>query len=268
MNRILCLVVIILIAASAVQAAWMPVGTSSGGVAVYYNTLAQGPLAENPYNQAYLRAQFNNSMSLINGAAFAFDPLLGSPALFNDLGQFGFDLVVQAPTSNGNVPTPTLYAYDNGDNSISGRVLAGPVAWAINDYKANSGGSGPANPLAVVINSLLRGGSGTCSIDNVVPIVGGYQVTFSATLISDGIYHWYNPLFIDGPMSAYPGPGGEYWSGNFRAGGTLTYLVANDSTAGMDFYAGNILIEAEVVPEPATMVLLGLGGLFLRRRMA
>jgi len=258
--------VMVLLVASTAQAAWMSVGTASGGIGVYYNTLAQGPAAENPYNQAYLKAQFNNSMTQTNGAGFAFDPVLGSPTLFNDLGQFGFDLVVQAPTSNGNVPTPVLNAYDNGNNTVAGRILAGPVAWSLGDYKANSGGSGPANPLAVVINSLIRGGSGTCSIDNVMPVTDGYQVTFSATMLSDGIYHWYNPLFVDGPMSAYPGPGGEYWTGNFRAAGTLTYLVANDITAGMDFYAGDILIEAEVVPEPATLALLGIGVLIFRKR--
>jgi hypothetical protein len=256
-------VVAILLICTAAQASWMPVGTSSGGIAVYYNTVGQGAAAENPYNQAYLKAQLNNSKTLTNGAGFVFDSAL--VPTFGDVGQYGFDLVVQAPTSNGNVPTPVLNAYDNGNNSVAGRILAGPVAWSINDYKSNSGGSGPSNSLGVVINSIIRGDSGTCTIGNVVPITGGYQVTFSATLASDAMFHWYNPAFTDNLMSVYA-QGGQYWSGNFRANGTLTYLTANDSTAGMDFYSGNILVEAEVIPEPMTLVLLGLGGLMLRRR--
>jgi hypothetical protein len=264
MKSIMSVVVILLVSVAA-QAAWMPVGVSSGGIAVYYNTVAQGQPAENPYNQAYLKAQLNNSKTLTNGAAFVVDSSLAGPTLFNDLGQYGFDLVVQAPTSSGDVPTPILNAYDNGNNTVAGRILAGPVAWSINDYKSTSGGSGPSNALGVVINSIIRGGSGTCSIDNIVPIIGGYQVTFAATMTSDAIFHWYNPAFPDNPMSMYA-QGGQYWSGNFRANGTLTYLVANDSTAGMDFYSGNILVEAEVIPEPITLALLSLGGLMLRRR--
>jgi hypothetical protein len=248
--------------ASGVQAAtWQTVGTSTGGIAVYYNTVAQGAAAENPYNQAYYKAQLNSSTTQTNGAVFAFSSALAP--IFGDQGQYGFDIVVQAATNNGNVPTPILNAYDNVDNSLANRALAGPVTWAINDYKDGSGG--PSNAANGIVNSILRGGSGTVSFSNVTPITGGWQITFTADLLSDGRFHWYNPAYTDNLMSAYA-QNGQWWSGNFRASGTLTYLTANDTTAGMDFYSGPVTVEAQVVPEPATMCLLGLGGLLFRKR--
>jgi hypothetical protein len=250
-------------AGSTVHASWQTVGTSTGGIAVYYNTIAQGTAAENPYNQAYYKAQLNSSTTATNGAAFAFDSALAGPALFNDLGQYGFDLVVTALTSNGNVPTPILNAYDNTNNSLAGRSLAGPVMWAVNDYKDSGGG--PGNAANGITNSLIRGNSGAITLSNLTPILGGWQVSFTANLVSDGRFHWYNPAFTDNPMALYA-QGGQYWSGNFRASGTLTYLTANDTTAGMDFYSGPVTLEAEVVPEPATMCLLGLGALGLLRK--
>jgi hypothetical protein len=260
MKKLSIIMFIILMMGTIAHAAiWMPVGTATGGMAVYYNSTV-----ENPLNQAYLKAQINNSTTQTNGAAFAFDPALAGPALFNDLGQYGFDLVVTAPTSNGNVPTPVLNAYDNTNNSLSGRSLAGQVMWAINDYK--DGGGGPGNSNNDIINSLIRGNSGTVLLGpTVTPINGGWQVSFTANLVSDGRFHWYNPAFTDNLMSAYP-QNGQWWSGNFRASGTLTYLVANDTTAGMDFYSGPVTLEAEVVPEPATICMLGLGALSLMRK--
>ena len=246
-------------APDALAGVWVPVGPISGGVAAYYNSASP----EAPSNQAYFRAQFNNSMTLTNGAGYGFlDPNL--QGIFGDVGQFGFDLIVPAPTVT--ITPPTLYAYDNGDNTPAGRIVAGPVVWAINDYKGGAS-SGPADPNSVIINSLIRGSSGNATVSNITPILGGFTVDFSATLDSDGLFHWYTLGLPDTPMSGYVDPGsGLYLSGKFRVNGTLTYLVALDTTAGMDFYAGGTLLEAEMIPEPATMGLLGLGGLALLRR--
>jgi hypothetical protein len=261
---VLCAVLSLLIIAGSSEATvWQQVGTSTGGIAVYYNTVAQGSAAENPYNQAYYKAQLNSSKTLTNGAAFAFDSAL--VPVFGDQGQFGFDLVVQAATNNGNVPTPVLNAYDNTNNSLAGRALAGSVKWAVNDYKDSSGG--PSNAANGIINSIIRGGGGAVSFSNITAITGGWQISFTADLVSDGKFHWYNPAFTDNFMSAYA-QNGQWWSGNFRASGTLTYLTANDTTAGMDFYSGPVTLEAEVVPEPATLAMLALGALTLRRKKA
>ena len=261
----ICAIVAIVFAVNnmAQASTWQTVGTSTGGIAVYYNTIAQGTAAENPQNQAYYKAQLNSSTTQTNGAAFAFESGLASPAVFNDLGQYGFDFVLQAVTNSGAVPTPVLNAYDNLDNSLANRVLAGPVMWAINDYK--DGGNGPSNPANGIVNSFIRGSGGSLLLGDITPISGGWQVSFTADLVSDGRFHWYNPAFNDNLMSAYAN-GGQWWSGNFRAIGVLTYITSNDTTPGMDFYSGPITLEAEVVPEPATIGLLGLGALTLIRR--
>ena len=87
----------------------VPLGTQQGGAAVYYNDNGNG---ERPSNVAYVRAQF--SATNTNGAVTNFDttPLAGSGGIsFFDLfqvvpDQFGLDLVLRAPTSDGTVPTP------------------------------------------------------------------------------------------------------------------------------------------------------------------
>jgi len=260
----LVLTVGLFLVSSADATTWAPVGTATGGMAVYYNTASP----EAPTNQAYFRAQFSNSTTATNGAAFSFLPPLGGPLLFNDLGQYGLDLIFPAPT--GTLTLPTLNAYNNVDGSVANRALVDPVLWALNDYKSDTGGgSGPANPAAAIVNSLIRGSSATATVTNLTPITGGFTVDFNADLVSDGVFYWYNPAFPDTPMSSIASDG-TYLSGRFRASGTLTYLVAQDQTPGMDFYAGNVALEAEVVPEPLTMLglLAGVGGVgaYLRRR--
>lgn len=248
---------------------WVPMATTSGGVAVYYN----GPGNETPANVSYYRAQFNNSTTLLNGAALSFLPAYSG--IFGDVGQHGLDLIVAAPTNTGSVPT--LTAYDNTDNNISGRAAAGNVAWAINNYydSLQSPPPGPGNPAQSVVNSTIRGNGVTFSVNSLAPLFDvnsnliGFTAAVSGTLTDDGLVHWYNPGFTDSPWSNYPLPNGDYMSGEYRFSGSLTYLIGDDTTDGMDFYTGSVLIEAQFVPAPGAAAVLGLGaaaGLRRRRR--
>ena len=268
-TRCACASLVLSAAAAATQAArWEPVGTATGGIAVYYNDPNTG-YEENPFNVAYYRAQFSNSMTDTNGAAFSFIPGLGALAYLNDVGQYGFDLIVPAPTVA--IAVPELLWYDNNDGTHAGATEGDAIVWACNDYKGN-GPSGPDNPDAEVVNSLLRGVDGSAT-GNVVEVLDGddehigWQVEFEATLVSDGIFHWYDPALGETAMADIVDPTtGDYLSGVFRMMGTFTYLDADDHTLGMDFYAGESVIEAEVVAEPTTVGLLMLGGLLATRR--
>lgn len=146
MRLILCLTLATALtySARATAAVTAPLGTATGGIAVYYNSPA-----ENNLNLSYLRAQFGAGS--LNGGAFTFDntvdvaALLGQGSgttfsnLFGDVGQFGFDLIVALPGNTQTIPTLTAY-----DNTNSGPVASGDsVQWAINDYNVNSGGGSP-----------------------------------------------------------------------------------------------------------------------------
>ncbi len=225
-------------------------GIGTGGVAVYYNDNGNG---ENPANQSYLKSQF--SYSNTNGAEFSFDntPLTGNGLinwrfLFGQvpLTQFGLDFLLIAPTYDGtNVPTPLL-AYDNSpSNSIAGRILVGPVIWAINDYKGGSP-NGPANPATDIINSLFRSdspGNPFTDIDitkmDVTQAGPIFTADIAGKLVSDGIIHWFLTSTPDSPASNFN------LNGDFYFSGILTYDSTGDAgTDLIDFYGGTITIVA------------------------
>lgn len=225
----------------------LPYGTVTGGIMVYYNTAAP----ETPANQAYMKAQYSQTNT--NGAAFQYStvPLTGSgltwALLWGQVGpptQFGFDLVLEAPTASIPIPYPT--AYNNTNNTIAGRAPAGLVRWEIDDYKPNVP-VGPVNPTNQVINSQVRSVSGP----NVNPLVDieilslnlvstppTATMTISGVLHSDGIHHWYTPATPDSPMSLYN------LNGDFYFSGTLVYDSTLDVTAGGAYYSGTIQISA------------------------
>lgn len=233
------------------QGATVPFATATGGIAIYYNNNGGG---ENPLNQAYARAQFSQANA--NGAELNFDstPLPGTGGALSWYNifqvvpnQFGLDLVLTAPTTDGSVPAPVLNAYDNVDGSIANRSLAGPVSWAISNYTGAT--TGPANPLNSIINSNFRGGTG--ANDGVVftqtpvpPFPNGNLFTVDATgeLQSDGWIYWYTPTTPDSPVSNFE------LTGKFFFSGQLTYDSTGDTGADLvDFYAGTITIDAEVI---------------------
>ncbi len=226
-------------------------GAGTGGVAIHYNATG----GEVPSNQAYFRAQF--SLSNSNGAEFNFSatplPGTGGALSFHSLfqavpNQFGVDLVLQAPTSDLSVPTPTLTAYDNVDGSIANRSSAGSVTWAISGYTGPT--DGPANPANSIINSLLRGGTGVgdgvvFSIDSLVESPPGtFTAQVSGELQSDNLIHWYTPSTPNSPVGSFELTGKIFFSGTLVYSWNSNPLI--DPTT-VDFYSGPMLFEAEVV---------------------
>lgn len=136
--------VFVLMPMAVAQTYWVPVGTATGGVAVYFNNAT-----EIPANVSYLRVQYENSITDVNGAWIQMNEPFKS--IFGDLGQYGFDLIAVAPT-NANPSSPVLYAYDWSGTTP---VPVGPVMWATNVY--SNWTQGPKDPTAIVLNSSLRG---------------------------------------------------------------------------------------------------------------
>jgi len=233
----------------------IPFGQAEGGIMIYYNDNGGG---ENPANQAYLKAQFSYANTNAMKWTFSSVPLTGgpvltwaSPALFNDLGQYGYDFVLDAPTHVGLPTTPFLLPYDNTNNSAAGRVVTAPgnaVLWKIADYK-DGAPNGPINPANVDINSLIRAvqGASPTSPDLTNFIIAQslslsgtvYTAQISGQLQSDNMIHWYNPAFPNSPMASLNLNGKFYYSG------TLTYDSAGDTGTDLkDFYEGTINVVA------------------------
>ena len=230
----------------------LALGEATGGIGVYYNNNGNG---EVPSNQAYLKAQFAADEA-DTGAAFLFsnDPLDGLGLLtwqgiFSGLtwpdSQFGFDLVLPAPSADGSVTPPMLNAYDNGDNSVGGRILRGPVTWAINDYKPHAPDISYGDILNSVISSELQTVPGLPNAGDVViyrndyaPTLDGFEANFSGKLVSDGLAHWYGVGLPDSPLANLG------LSGEFYFEGTLQYDISTDIYPLMDFYAGTITLIA------------------------
>ncbi len=232
----------------AVAQTWVPVGTATGGVAVYFNDTN-----EVPANVSYLRVQYANSTTNVNGGWISmFEPF---KTIFGDLGQYGIDAIYVAPT-NTNLNPPVLYAYDW---SGSTPIQDGQVLWAMNVYSDWT--QGPKNPSAYVLNSTLRGTSGSVLNFTLTPLGGGdYKADLDVILNSDGFIHWYHPPHGTSPFP-YP------FSGRFRAAGTLYYYRQQDNTPGMDFYQGSVNLYAEAIPDASTLSLFAIGLVPLAARL-
>jgi len=235
---------------------WVPVGTATGGVAVYFNDTN-----EVPTNVSYLRVQWANSTTNVNGASISM--IQPFKSIFGDLGQYGFDAIFVAPT-NTNLSTPVLYAYDwNGSTAVQGP----PVLWAMNVYSDSS--QGPTNPAATVLNSTLRGNSATVLNYTLTPLGGGsFKADIDVVLHSDGFIHWFTLGYPDTPFlpNLYP------FNGKFRVTGSLVYDKNSDTTPGMDFYGGTVNLYAQAIPDASTVTLFASGllpmAVLLRRRRA
>ncbi len=240
------------------EATMYKLGTATGGVAVYYNDTV-----ENPTNVSYFRAQCANSMTDVNGAQFSFSteeldpnyPGISPATIFGTHDNFGFDLVVEWQTNTGVVPE--LHGVDRtpAPNYELDPTDMGEMLWGLSDYKSG----GPTNPSAVMVNTLFRGLSLAVEDYELQTISGGWQMDLAGTLRSDNLAHWYSEGVADTAWDASYGVANWLY---FE--GTLTYLVAEDTTPGMDFYAGTIDLYG--VPEPASLGLLLLGGAAIAAR--
>ena len=240
-------------------------GSSNGLMGVYYNDNDYGEMS---VNQAYLQAHYSET-NLGNGALFNFNPYLTSGApgygtdhLFQAVpDQFGLDMVIEAPTSDGSRTIPTLGAYDNTDYTVANRHYAGDVIWSLGDYKDDGGPTGPGNPNADIINSLFRGNGVDLAYD--LSVSGTvFTMDISGYLLSDGLIHWYyggsTNLFDWGFQNRI------YFEGSF------SYDSFGESPTNLvDYYQGGADLYLVPVPEPATLSLIlvaAFGGLALRRR--
>jgi hypothetical protein len=285
---VICAVVTMVWAVGDVSALQLKLGTASGGLMIYYNNIdvsGDGQVSgydETPINQAYVKAQFGYSNT--NGSYFQFDNTDLGGDNFNNIfsgqlvgsSQFGFDLQATAATYNnaGGVGIPSVYFADNTNNSAAGALLTNVIpnlsqaAWAINNYEGGA-------QTGQLINSLFRGTSFTMNITNPQVVGNTYVMTVSGDLNSDGFFHWYyttHSTLASWQLSdklSYTGT--LIYNKNYRAvgyeNGTNTYTNGLENGHDqMDFYAGNIDVYATVIPEPATIGILGIGALSLIRR--
>ncbi len=232
---------------SSAQAVPIPIGVAGGTLAVHYNA----GMPETPANQAYIKAQFSETNT--NGAAFSFlsPPGMDFAAIFGDVGQFGLDLVLPAPTNDGSLgplPFPVAVDYDGAMP-----VPAGPVAFALNDYKPDA--VGPGVPTNVPFNSLFRGLGIELTTFAVTPVMGGFSLAIAGKLTTDGLIHWFSPAAGTTALSDV----GLLDFVTFEGG--FLYETAADTTDGIDFYSGEATFFANTaaVPEPSSAFLLFLG---------
>jgi hypothetical protein len=243
----------------AASAALVELGTATGGLGAYF----QG--AEAAENVIYGRAQLEAGSD--RGMYFEFShdvlPVVGQS--FNDIfsgqpagqSQFGFDALGWLQFADATVPTMSFADYNWATSSVdwtpAGPNAVGDTAWALNDYFPG----GVNNPASSVRNSVLRGTGVAFETYMLTP--GNdpegcprFTLDIAGWLHTDGLVHW----FYDTPDTDLTD---WYLSDRFYFEGSFTYFQCEDDMRLYDFYEGQGMVYAEIVPEPATLSLLGIG---------
>ncbi len=126
-----------------------------------------------------------------------------------------------------------LWARENGTVNMTGGTVTGYLCAEDSGQVIMSGG--------FVTDALCAGKSGEVS-DSVITILG-------------------SDFAINGTPVAY----GEYTVADFT-NGSITGILVNGDSLNTDFYIYDNSSIILAVPEPGTVLLFGLGGLFLRKR--
>jgi len=252
-------------------------------------------ISDDTTQNAYLYLDYNTindpgtHANIVNGAVIGFDL-----AVFNN---------ATASITGGSIMR-NLYAPDNAHVSISGGSIDGWLEAADNATVTISGGSiGGRVRMHDDTTLTFSGGlidSLTLDYDATAAVTGGsittYLTAFDSTSItmSGGSVGTYFSALDDGniylngdnfqvtaggittslsngdKLSNYGTVGTDTWGNNYFTGvvtGTLADGSVVDNTFQI-FNTGNYAGTADIIiiPEPATVILLGLGGLVLRKR--
>ncbi len=174
-----------------------------------------------------------------------------------DQGQHYFDGALRNSWYDGSVPGLTAYDWGGYPPSGSGASPAsGSYEWLVNNYQSIG-----------LTNSFIRGTDSSFTYD-------AQTGEFVVEMTSDGTWYWYTVGTADSAMSSWikdwdwsgdtNGDFADYYNremtGNFRLIGTF-----EDDGNGLPTFT-TATLQYEVVPEPATMAILGLGGIVLRRK--
>jgi len=169
-------------------------------------------------------------------------------------------------TFEGNSVTSTV------DNTGFGRSVSGPPAYGFIEY--NTAGAGVGEAATV---------TGTWTFTNLAAGLYDVALTFRARGASS-VRYTVNGVGVIVDQSSQPGAGegptfltnatgGRPSDYNFRTvasslnideGGTVTVTIDNSNTAGT--VSMDSVGVTRVIPEPASLALLGLGGLFIASR--
>jgi hypothetical protein len=139
------------------------------------------------------------------------------------------------------------------------------ISWSVDSLTLDINATAVVNLVAddatgYDIKSVGATAGAVASIVDIDPLAAAGQDA-TATALADPYLGWWNILSADStgtPMNSIVS--GNHFDVTIKGLATGTYAINSD------YYGTNDVLNITVVPEPATVALLGLGGLFLLRR--
>ena len=188
----------------------------------------------------------------------------------------GANLIINGDFEQGNTGFSTAYTY-NASSTYPFRycIKTNPHAWDGGYASFGDHTTGSGNMMLIDASGNAAGGAGQICWSQTVAVLANMDYTFSAWIaqiylngLASNIEFSINGVSVGTFLVPTTTPEWQQFTTTWNAGSAATAVIAIRETTGNNTSPGNdfALDDISLIPEPATMLLLGLGAIALLRK--